>query len=98
MLLGYLPPQSSTLEMEAAYFFKMLVCCYPTTSCHISETTILIFIAVRTSHFIVRFFCLLIKFKILTVLLIFQCVVAATLSTYAFTSCPVYYTVLYNSF
>ena len=50
----------------------------------------------RASHFTLRIF--LLKFKISAVMLIFQCMVATTMNTYASTSCTVCYRVFYNLF
>jgi len=56
-------------------------------NCHICESL---------SFHIERFFFM--KFKICAVLLKFQCMVTATMNTYAFTSCTVCYRVFYNLF
>ena len=53
-------------------------------------------IFVRASHFIQKDF--LMKFKICAVLLKLQCMVTASMNTYAFTSCTVCYRVFYNLF
>jgi len=42
---------SSTVEMDASDFTKILVCLYPTALCHTPEAVILIVVFVRPSFY-----------------------------------------------